>query len=198
MVGLLSALATRMEEQRNEKTQFIVDIAKIVFFALLIIVPVRYFIVQPFFVEGASMEPNYHDGDYLLVDKLSYLAGEPSRGDVIVFRFPQNPDKVFIKRVIGLPGETVVVDRGSVYIENAQHPEGFELEEVYLDEVTGQSVRTPLKDDEYFVMGDNRDASYDSRGWGSLNERFIIGRVLLRAWPFADAQLIASPSYPIQ
>lgn len=182
----------------NEKTEFVKDIVKIVFFALLIIVPIRYFVVQPFFVEGASMEPAYEDGDYLLVDKISYLLGEPDRGEVVVFRFPNDPQKVFIKRIVGLPGETVVVERGTVTIINSDNPNGMTLAEGYLAEETTQSTKVTLGESEYFVMGDNRDASYDSRGWGPLKERFIIGKVFLRAWPFATAELIATPSYTVQ
>ncbi|MEX0916622.1 MAG: signal peptidase I [Candidatus Spechtbacterales bacterium] len=182
----------------NEKTEFAKDIVKIVFFALLIIVPIRYFVVQPFFVEGASMEATYHDGDYLLVDKISYLVGGPARGEVIVFRFPNDPKKVFIKRIIGLPRETVVVERGIVTIYNTENPNGFELEEAYLVEETTNSTQVTLGGEEYFVMGDNRDASYDSRGWGPLKERFIIGKVFLRAWPFSSAELVATPSYSVQ
>jgi signal peptidase I len=182
----------------NEKTEFAKDIVKIVFFALLIIVPIRYFVVQPFFVEGASMEATYQDGDYLLVDKISYLLGGPARGEVIVFRFPNDPEKVFIKRIIGLPGETIVVERGIVTIYNVENPNGFELAEAYLTEETTNSTQVTLGEEEFFVMGDNRDASYDSRGWGPLKERFIIGKVFLRAWPFSSAELIATPSYPLQ
>lgn len=186
------------EFSMDEKTELTKDIVKIVFFALLIIVPIRYFVVQPFFVEGESMQPSYEDGDYLLVDKISYLIGDPHRGEVIVFRFPNDPEKVFIKRIVGLPGETIVVEHGGVSIYNGENPNGLKLSEQYLVEETTNSTRTTLGEGEYFVMGDNRDASYDSRGWGPLKERFIIGKVFLRAWPASSAELIATPSYSLQ
>lgn len=139
---------------------------------------------QPFFVRGASMEPTYENGDYLIVDQISYRFNAPERGEVIIFRFPQNPSQFFIKRIIGLPGETVSINDGTVTIKNVENPDGFILDEPYLNNSTNGSLEVKLQEDEYFMMGDNRGASYDSRSWGPLSDNFIVGKVFLRAWPF--------------
>ena len=155
------------------------EILKIVIISLAIIVPIRYFLIQPFFVKGASMEPNFLDGDYLIVDEISYRFETPRRGEVIIFRYPLEPSQFFIKRVVGLPGENVEVKDGKVYIN------GSELNETkYLQNIeTVGNVEVKLDKDEYFVLGDNRDASSDSRKWGEVDKKLIIGRAWLRAWP---------------
>jgi signal peptidase I len=157
------------------------EILKIVIISLAIIVPIRYFLIQPFFVKGASMEPNFLDGDYLIVDEISYRFETPRRGEVIIFRYPLEPSQFFIKRVVGLPGENVEVKDGKVYIN------GSELNETkYLQNIeTVGNVEVKLDKDEYFVLGDNRDASSDSRKWGEVDKKLIIGRAWLRAWPFS-------------
>ncbi len=186
-----------VREKLGGAVDFFTDIAKIVIISLLIIIPIRYFVVQPFFVKGASMEPSYHQGDYLLVDEISYRFTDPERGDVIIFKFPGNTSQHYIKRVIGLPGETIQIQDGKVYVVNDEYPEGRAIDEKYLASGTrtqgGDSVE--LEEDEYYVLGDNRNASHDSRVWGELEEDFIVGRVFLRAWPFSDFSLIESPSY---
>lgn len=174
---------------------FVWDIAKVIILSLIIIIPVRWFIVQPFFVRGASMEPTYDHGDYLLVDEISYRFEEPQRGDVIVFRFPNDTSQFYIKRIIALPEETIVIREGSVRIINQEHPEGFFLREAYLEESTLSELEITLEDDEYFVLGDNRNASYDSRKWGVLGRKFIVGRAFLRAWPFDRFDLLKTPVY---
>lgn len=142
------------------------------------------------------MEPNYHQGDYLLVDEISYRFNSPQRGEVIIFRFPGNPSQFYIKRIIGLPGETVTIDEGTVIIKESEDGQGFELKEDYLDTVdTSGNLEITLSDSEYFVLGDNRSASHDSRRWGPLGENFIIGKVFLRAWPFDQFDLIEAPNY---
>jgi signal peptidase I len=161
---------------------FIIDLAKIIILALLIVVPIRYFIFQPFMVRGASMEPNYHQNDYLIVDELSYRLRDPVRGEVVVFNYPHNPSQRFIKRIIGLPGETISFEGGEIKIINSQgEPVDFSQQwdylandiysQMFMDEIT-------LGPDQYFVMGDNRPVSFDSRKWGPLPENFIIGRVV--------------------
>jgi signal peptidase I len=159
---------------------FIWDILKIVIISLAIIIPIRYFLIQPFFVKGASMEPNFLDGDYLIIDEISYRFDAPQRGDVVIFRYPLDPSQFFIKRVIGLPGEKVKVADDHVFIN------GKLLDETkYLQGIsTAGNVEVTLGNDEYFVLGDNRQASSDSRRWGEVNKKFIIGRAWLRAWPF--------------
>ncbi|MDP2641649.1 MAG: signal peptidase I [Candidatus Yanofskybacteria bacterium] len=175
------------------------DVAKTVLIALLIVVPIRTFVFQPFLVRGASMEPNFHNGDYLLVDQLSYRFKSPERGEVIIFEFPFDPSQRYIKRVIGLPGETVEVQDGKVIVYNSGTGSvSFVLEEPYLSGMnTNGSSRLTLSDHEYFVLGDNRTHSSDSRKWGVLPERNIIGRVVIRLFPVGALAKIEQPSYEI-
>lgn len=179
----------------SETTGLIGETARIVIISLLIILPIRYFIVQPFFVRGESMLPNFQNSDYLIVDELSYRFSDPERGEVIVFRFPQDPSQFYIKRIIGLPEETVDVKDGQVTIYNRQRPEGFVLDEKYLNKETPGEVKIKLDPNEYFVMGDNRDASSDSRRWGPLPRHLIIGKTWLRVWPLGESHAIAAPAY---
>ncbi len=169
----------------HEIMAFIWETIKLVVISLAIIVPVRYFLVQPFFVKGASMENTFHDGNYILIDEISYRIHDPARGDIIVFRFPQDQTQFFIKRVIGMPGETVDIKDNTVTIYNREHPEGLVLKEPYLspEQVTLGTMRITLAPDEYWVMGDNRLRSSDSRAWGTLNRSLITGHVFFRAWP---------------
>lgn len=197
-----------IKEDKNDQENyqgvgsFILEIIKIIVLAFIIIVPIRVFLFQPFFVQGSSMEPNFENGQYLIVNELGYketdlnIGGanlftvkpfkEAARQSVIVFRYPLDPSKFFIKRVIGLPGETVQIKNDQVTIFNKTHPNGFVLNEsAYLspDVVTGQDQTVHLSSDQYFVMGDNREFSSDSRTWGPVPEKDIIGEVELRAWP---------------
>lgn len=167
---------------------FFWELIKVFLIAVVIIVPVRYFLVQPFFVRGASMEPTFEDGEYLIIDELSYRFREPRRGEVVVFRFPEDPSQFFIKRIIGVPGDTVTVAGGRVQLQNTQYQQGVLLDEsAYLtdDTRTGGQVTTTLDADEYFVLGDNRAASSDSRYWGVLGRKNIIGRTWIRAFPLS-------------
>lgn len=166
---------------------FFWELLKVFLISMAIIIPIRYFLVQPFFVRGASMEPSFQDGEYLVIDQLSYRFREPVRGEVVVFRFPLRPSQFFIKRIVGLPGETIVVRDGQVIIQNSEHPSGVILDESqYLDEAvrTGGNVTVALGSDEFFVLGDNRAASSDSRSWGVLPREDMVGRAWVRAWPF--------------
>ena len=173
------------------------EVAKIVIIALAIVVPIRYFLFQPFFVKGQSMEPNFDDGDYLIIDELTYRLRSPERGEVIVFRYPADPSQRYIKRIIGLPGETIGIDDGKVLVSN--DGENFEVldESAYLEssvQTAGDMVLT-LESDQYFVLGDNRAVSSDSRRWGPLQRENIIGRVYLRAWPVTGLAKINIPQY---
>ncbi len=183
----------------SEILAFVWETIKIVFISLIIILPIRYYIVQPFFVRGASMESNFYDGDYIFVDEISYELGSPSRGDVIIFRFPLDQTQFFIKRVIGLPNETVEIKDNKVIIYNAKHPEGVTLNETYLDpgQETLGAMRMKLDDNNYFVMGDNRLRSSDSRTWGVLNKSLITGKAFIRLWPFSKLSKVSHFSYPI-
>ena len=176
---------------------FVWELVKVVIIALVIIVPVRYFLVQPFFVNGASMEENFHDGDYILIDEISYRFHDPVRGEIVVFRYPNDQTQFFIKRVIGLPEETVEIKNNTVTIYNKEYPKGFILKEPYLDasQETRGTLRYELDPNEYFVMGDNRLHSSDSRMWGSVNRSLITGRVFSRAWPLTQAEFVHTPAY---
>jgi signal peptidase I len=187
---------------------FLLEIVKVFILAVVIITPIRIFLFQPFFVQGASMEPNFDDGQYLIINELGYKetdirAGgkqffsvipfrDFKRGDVIVFRYPKDPRQYFIKRVVALPGETIKIDNGKVYIFNKDNPDGFVLDESrYLPKGTSTSgeLVQQLSESEYFTMGDNRFYSHDSRAWGPLDKKFVIGKVLVRAWPIDKATI---------
>ncbi|MDO8620043.1 MAG: signal peptidase I [bacterium] len=160
------------------------DFFRFVLLAIVIIVPVRLFIAQPFVVSGASMEPTFSTGNYLIIDEISYRFTDPERGEVIVFRFPFEPDKYLIKRVIGLPSETVELKGEDIIIKNEEHPDGFVLPQGVTKQSGRKSAQTvTLEDDEYFVLGDNRDESADSRLWGPLPREYVVGRPLLRLVP---------------
>lgn len=176
---------------------FLFELIQVAAVSLAIIIPVRYFLIQPFYVKGASMEPNFFDHEYLIIDELSYRFRSPMRGDIVVFRYPNDPKQFFIKRVIGLPGETVEVAGGQVKIFNNEAPNGFILEEdSYLDQhFTATTQTVTLKEDEFFVMGDNRVASLDSRYFGAIKQSAVVGRVWLRGWPLDRWQVFEKPEY---
>lgn len=154
---------------------------------------IRFFVAAPYIVSGASMEPTFNDLHYLIVDRITYDFDTPQRGDVVVFDLPQNTSRALIKRVIGLPGETVVLSGAEVSILNDAQPEGFVLEEPYLspDNIGGASdMRVTLGEDQYFVLGDNRKVSADSRVWGTLPREDIVGRVFLRLFPLGSVGVL--------
>jgi signal peptidase I len=174
----------------KEKPNSFVELLQFAFIALLIVIPVRYFIAQPFIVSGASMEQTFHTGEYLIIDQASYYFNDPIRGDVVVFRYPKDPSKFFIKRIIGLPGESIDI-QGNVVIITAQDGTKTTLDEPYIKSMAlNTSLTEVLGDREYFVMGDNRDASSDSRMWGVLNKDKIVGRAFLRLFPFNEAEIM--------
>jgi signal peptidase I len=188
------------------------EMIKIVLWVVLIIVPLRVFLIQPFFVQGASMEPNFEDKEYLIINEIGYKKTDVGftygdkevnfftvspfkdlrRGDVVVFRYPKNPSVYYIKRIIGLPGERIEISHSGVKIFNKENPNGLILDEKsYLspsEETIGEET-TNLTDEEYFVMGDNRKYSSDSRSWGPVPKEDVIGKVLIRAWPFSKAKI---------
>lgn len=196
------------KEEGSGVLSFFVELVKVILLALVIIVPIRTFIFQPFFVQGASMEPNFHNGEYLIINELGYkktvvAAGEKElfsvdsfkdlkRGDPVVFRYPGNPKQFFIKRVIGLPEERISLKNGTITIFNKENPKGIVLDESdYLPTFaqTDGNNEYVLKKNEYFVLGDNRSHSSDSRTWGTLPADMIVGKVLLRAWPFGEFKI---------
>ncbi len=174
---------------------FLWEIAKIVVISLMIVLPIRYFVFQPFLVRGESMEPNFQDGDYLIVDEISYRFGSPQRGDVIVFYSPTMPSQRFIKRILGLPGEEVVIENGIIEVKGEEGVQVLDESDYLSGAETIGDVKVFLGEGEYFVLGDNRDSSYDSRRWGPLQEEEIIGRVSLKAWPVVAFSIIETPAY---
>jgi signal peptidase I len=160
--------------------------------ALALITPIRIFIAQPFLVSGSSMTPTFEPGDYLIVDELTYRLRSPERGDVIIFGYPLDPAQILIKRIIALPGETVQISNGVVTVVGSDQRTIQVLDEPYrMNGPQRKEVsRTTLHDDEYFVLGDDRDVSADSRVWGPLQRRFIIGRALIRVLPLTRAALL--------
>lgn len=161
------------------------DVIQFTLIAVLIVLPIRFFIIQPFIVSGASMLPTFESGDYLIVDEISYRLHEPSRGEVVIFKYPNDPSKFFIKRIIGLPKETLQSVDGSIVVKDVSGGEHV-LHETYLSNVPKDTFSITLADNEYFVMGDNRRASLDSRVWGTLPSDLIIGRAWLRLFPVSE------------
>ena len=187
-------------ETPPEKTpsvgSFLWELSRIVVVAFVIMVGFRYFVAEPFIVSGSSMVPNFHNREYLVVNKIGYKFNEPQRGDVIVFRYPKDTSQYFIKRVIGLPGEKVQVENGKVYVYNDEHPQGTLVDEPYLsnqDITFGKDDTVSLGSDEFYVLGDNRLASSDSRVWGVLPRHDIVGTAWLRVFPL---NAFGSPSSP--
>lgn len=172
-------------QKEVKKDSFVKELIKLVVIAVVIVVPFRAFVAQPFIVDGASMDPTFATGQYLIVDELTYHFSTPLRGSVLIFKYPKDETKYFIKRVIGLPGETVVLTNGDVTIKNTDHPEGFALSEPYIKFPKDDTASFTLGAGEYFVMGDNRYGSADSRLWGPVPTKDIVGRPVVRFWPFS-------------
>lgn len=178
-----------IKERPSKRKQFF-DLLRFIVVVLAIIIPLRLLIAQPFIVSGDSMSPTLDSKNYLIVDQVSYRFHDPKRGDVIVFTPPHDPNKFYIKRIIGLPGETVTLDGTSIHIVNNEQPEGFTIdEEPYISYPVSTSQEVTLDSDEFFVMGDNRPNSSDSRFWGPLNEADVVGRAWLRLLPIKDIGL---------
>lgn len=172
--------------QKPKEKGFFRELLEIVIIVFVVLLPIRYFIAQPFVVVGASMYPSFENGDYLIVDEISYRFNDPKRGDVIVFVPPTNQKEHYIKRIIGLPGETVSVLNNIVTIKNKENPLGFVLSESYVHSERDTAKEVTLGEGEYFVMGDNRAVSSDSRIWGPIKKESISGRALLRLYPLSS------------
>ena len=176
---------------------FVFDFLETIVVALSVFVVIYLFIVQPHEVKGSSMEPTFQNNEYIITDKISYRFGKPNRGDVVIFKAPVNPDVDYIKRIIGLPGETVMVQSGRIYID------GKMLNEPYLEDLTPifpggfikEGVVVSIPENHYFVMGDNRPHSSDSREFGPIEKKLIIGRAVFRYWPINNLGLIPGANY---
>lgn len=183
-------IIVQSDEDTQEKTpsvgSFLWELARIVLIAFVVMVGFRFFVAEPFIVSGSSMVPNYQNREYLVINKMTYRFDDPQRGDVIVFRYPKDKSQYFIKRIIGLPGESVKVENGKVIVYNEQYPQGSALTEPYLDNQNitfGREELVELGSDEFYVLGDNRLASSDSRVWGILPRSDIVGTAWLRVFP---------------
>ncbi len=181
---------TPISVEQPEKYSFWRELITFILIAVFIVIPFRWFIAEPYIVSGTSMFPTFDTGHYLIVDKLSYRFHPPQRFDVIVMIFPKDTTKDFIKRIIGLPSETVNIKNGDVTILSKDHPEGLHLNEPFVKYPKNDTLSVTLKPDEYFVMGDNRAGSYDSRYWGPLPTSDIIGHPILRLWPIGDVRFM--------
>lgn len=187
----------------REVGEFLWDLGQTLIISFGLFIIIYNFLVQPNSVIGSSMEPNFYDGEYILTDRLSYRLDEPQRGDVVVFKYPKDETLEYIKRIIGLPGEKVLIENNTVTIFNEENPEGFLIDEKYLPEGTiteGSGIfqegkETLIPTDSYFVMGDNRARSSDSRSWGTVSEEEITGKALFRYWPIDRFGVIKKVEY---
>lgn len=194
-----------MRSLLNSLGAFFMDTLEIIVMALALFAMMYFFLAQPHRVQGDSMLPNFHSGEYVLTNKLAYRFHEPKRGEVVIFHYPPNPKFDYIKRLIALPGEKIKIQAGKIIIFNNEHPEGFVLNEPYLKEgmvtsgKTGKAVPEGMEitvpEENYIVFGDNRGASSDSREWGSVPEKNFIGPAWFRYWPPSALSLIPAPVY---
>jgi signal peptidase I len=161
--------------------EYLLSLIEIVLLLVIVVLPIRFLLFEPFLVKGQSMEPNFHNFDYLIVDKLTYHLREPQRGEVIVFKPPFDNGVYYIKRIVGLPLEKLIIEESKITVFNKEHPQGFVLNEAYLkNHYTSGKIEVNLGPDEYFVLGDNREVSYDSRKWGPVKRERIVGRVVFQ------------------
>ncbi|HEY6020065.1 MAG TPA: signal peptidase I [Candidatus Paceibacterota bacterium] len=174
---------------QEQRENFFTELLKFVVVAAVIVIPVRLFVAQPFIVSGQSMDPTFANGQYLIVDELSYHFTQPQRGDVIIFRYPRNPSEYFIKRIIGLPGDTVHIANNTVTVTPLDGVSQTLKEPYVVNQGDGPDATYTVPTDQYFVMGDNRPESSDSRIWGLLPRKNIIGRAFLRLLPFQSASI---------
>ena len=194
---------SQIEEPENEKfsfLEFIWDLIKTAVIVVVIAFGVKYFVVQPFIVDGNSMQPNFENNEYLLVEKVSFRFRQPQRGDVIVFHPPGQSTVNYIKRIVGLPGEKLLIEDNSVKIFNNSHPDGFTLDESYIPadfqtESSRNNNEYELGNNEYFVLGDNREHSSDSREWGNLPQSNILGRAWANIYPLNNIGIIKHQSF---
>jgi len=185
----IEATAAALPPEKNMTIKdFVVEVVKFFLLALVIVLPIRAYIAQPFIVSGTSMVPTFHDGEYLIIDEISYFFNNPARGDVVVFKYPNDHTKYFIKRVIGLPGETVTIKDGAVSITKTDG-ENITLDQSYVKLPRVDFESRVLDNNQYYVMGDNRGASSDSRSWGPVTRDLLVGRAFVRLFPITRISL---------
>ena len=190
MEGEITEDKKEPQEKPESVKQSFWELVRFAILALLIVVPIRVLVAEPFVVSGASMVPTFADGDYLVVDKLSYKLNDPERYDVVIFKYPNDTTKFFIKRIIGLPNETIDIKGSVITITNALHKDGFKLDQPFVKNTANNNTHYEIKSGEYFVMGDNRSASSDSRYWGGVKREFISGKALLRLLPIKNIDIL--------
>ena len=175
----------------------LLEVLEIAVIAVAAVFIVRTFLVQPFLVSGTSMYPTFSNGDYVLTDELTYRIRPPERGEVVVFHDVSDSSTYLIKRIIGLPGERLVITNNTITIYNKQNPSGFVLSESYLPAgtVTAGDGTWTLSSSSYMMLGDNRAVSYDSRSWGPLPANDIVGLVRFRLWPLNAINIFSAPQY---
>jgi signal peptidase I len=178
---------------------FFLDIFQITVFAIAIFLFVYLLILQPHKIKGTSMEPNFHNSEFVLTDRLSYRFGEPSRGDVIVFKAPPDYQEEYIKRIIGLPNEQIMIKAGRVYINGEILTEPYLPINLYIapGSFAAEGKTLTIPPDSFFAMGDNRNHSYDSRGFGFVEQKRITGRAWVIYWPLQRAGLIKKIEYSL-
>ncbi|MBP9712036.1 MAG: signal peptidase I [Candidatus Pacebacteria bacterium] len=177
--------------ETKSRAQSLWELLRFALIALAVVIPVRILVAQPFIVSGSSMVPTFANKNYLIINELSYRLGDPERFDVVVFRYPGDTSKFFIKRVIGLPNETVDIKGNVVTITNNEHPDGIILDQPYVKNAGNDlPKRYVMKDSEYFVMGDNRSGSSDSRAWGPVPRNLMIGKPLVRLFPLSQIDML--------
>ena len=164
------------------------EIVQFLVISFVLVFGLRTFVAQPFIVSGSSMDPTFANGQYLIVDEVTYRFREPQRGEVIIFRYPKDTSKFFIKRVVGLPGETVIIQKGKVSIRKGDETQI--LEEPYTQGLTVKDMSRNLGSEEFFVLGDNREASSDSRIWGPVDRKYVVGRAFFRLLPVTYADVL--------
>lgn len=178
-----------MEIEKSNKESFF-ELIRFAIIAILIVIPIRVFIAQPFVVSGASMYPTFLNGEYLIVDEISYRINKIERYDVVIFRYPKDTKKFFIKRIIGLPNEIIDIEGSVVKITNKENKESFIADQSFVKNSSNNNIHYELKNDEYYVLGDNRSQSSDSRYWGPVNEKLIIGKAFLRLLPINKIDIL--------
>jgi len=188
--GLIALLVKRV-------VNFFLDFMETIVVALSIFVVFYLFLAQPHEIKGSSMEPTFHNNEYVLTDKISYRFASPARGDVIVFKAPRNPDVDFIKRIVGLPGEKVKIEKGHVMINDniLSEPYLSSLTTLYPGSFLEEGTEIVIPDREYFVMGDNRAHSSDSREFGTVKRNLFIGRAFIRYWPINVFGIVSNVGY---
>ncbi len=186
MRSIMEQAPVAQEKPPVSRLKQFIDNALYIITAIVLALLVQQFLIRPFVVNGESMSPTLETGDYLIIDEVSYKLHDPARGDVVVFKAPPEPTKFYIKRIVGLPGDTVTISGSTVTITNAEHPKGFVLKEAFITHPAQNTISEKVPEGQYFVMGDNRAGSYDSRSWGFLPQTNLRGRALLRLLPLKE------------